>query len=423
MKKLLGVSLVAVFAATPLIAGAEVSTETVTLNNVVATTSFVQGAYNDLADHVNTNIGAINTNTSAINTLNGNASTTGSVAKSIKDNAASGSFDAEENYTAGTIGHAIKNTSATAIAGLNATESQTGAAANGGLNLSITEANGLITSISGSVDSGTYGAYGAASAAQTAAEDYAKDGSHFTSGTVAKTALASGVQSSLDLADSAVQSITTGATNGTVSVDGTDVPVYGLGTAAYAASNTFATAGSAAAAQTAAESYMDGKQLTVSTTWKSNATGTASLINTPSTFDYSQLISVNGDFTKYRSIDDSNNSDDITGLELGEWEVGWTNIGTAKGTSMCSSTGNDGEFVSYETTTDPLSADGETKSCWCKMTGFTDKDNTIYNQSSLWVYYNSLSTAYYCARSCAYVCGRDVRSLSAMRSGLFGSVQ
>jgi len=71
-----------------------------------------------------------------------------------------------------------------------------------------------------------------------------------TDGTITKTKLASGVQSSLDAADSALQAsdITTGATNGTISVDGTDVAVYGLGTAAYTASTAYDASGSAQAA-------------------------------------------------------------------------------------------------------------------------------------------------------------------------------
>ena len=43
-------------------------------------------------------------------------------------------------------------------------------------------------------------------------------------------------------ANSAVQSVTEGATNGTVSVDGTDVAVHGLGSAAYTDSTAYATA-------------------------------------------------------------------------------------------------------------------------------------------------------------------------------------
>ena len=70
-----------------------------------------------------------------------------------------------------------------------------------------------------------------------------------TDGTITKTKLASGVQSSLDAADSALQAsdITTGSTNGTISVDGTNVAVYGLGTAAYTASTAYDASGSAQA--------------------------------------------------------------------------------------------------------------------------------------------------------------------------------
>lgn len=72
-------------------------------------------------------------------------------------------------------------------------------------------------------------------------------------GNVTKAKLAIAVQSSLDAADSALQSadITTGATNGTVAVDGTDVAVKGLGTAAYTESSAYDAAGSANAVKTA----------------------------------------------------------------------------------------------------------------------------------------------------------------------------
>ena len=67
-------------------------------------------------------------------------------------------------------------------------------------------------------------------------------------GNVTKVKLAQGVQDSLDLADSAVQSVVEGATNGTVAVDGTDVAVHGLGSAAYTASTAYEAAGSIATA-------------------------------------------------------------------------------------------------------------------------------------------------------------------------------
>lgn len=55
-----------------------------------------------------------------------------------------------------------------AIAALDATVSQTAAAANGQLALSVTETDGKITAVSGSITANTYDAYGAADAVKTA---------------------------------------------------------------------------------------------------------------------------------------------------------------------------------------------------------------------------------------------------------------
>ena len=77
-----------------------------------------------------------------------------------------------------------------------------------------------------------YGAKAAATAAQATADSkYSKP-----SGGIPKTDLASAVQTSLGKADSSVQSVATGSTNGTVSVDGTDVKVKGLADLAYKSS-------------------------------------------------------------------------------------------------------------------------------------------------------------------------------------------
>lgn len=75
-------------------------------------------------------------------------------------------------------------------------------------------------------------------------------------GSITKAKLATAVQDSLDAADSALQAadITEGATNGTIAVDGTDVAVHGLGTAAYTASTAYATAAQGALADTALQS-------------------------------------------------------------------------------------------------------------------------------------------------------------------------
>ena len=54
-------------------------------------------------------------------------------------------------------------------------------------------------------------------------------------------------------ADSAVKSVVEGSTNGTVSVDGTDVAVHGLGSAAYTESSAYATAAQGTKAETAGQ--------------------------------------------------------------------------------------------------------------------------------------------------------------------------
>ena len=66
-------------------------------------------------------------------------------------------------------------------------------------------------------------------------------------GSIAKNKLAASVQTSLGKADTAVQpsGITEGATNGTIAVNGTDVAVHGLGTAAYTATTAYDASGQA----------------------------------------------------------------------------------------------------------------------------------------------------------------------------------
>ena len=75
-------------------------------------------------------------------------------------------------------------------------------------------------------------------------------------GNVTKAKLATAVQASLDKADSAVQSVVTGTGNGSISVDGSDVQVKGLASAAYTDSTAYDAAGSAAAVQTALENAL-----------------------------------------------------------------------------------------------------------------------------------------------------------------------
>ena len=64
-------------------------------------------------------------------------------------------------------------------------------------------------------------------------------------GNVTKVKLAQSVQDSLDAADTAVQSVVEGDTNGTIKVDGSTVAVHGLDTAAYQPASAFDAAGAA----------------------------------------------------------------------------------------------------------------------------------------------------------------------------------
>ena len=67
--------------------------------------------------------------------------------------------------------------------------------------------------------------------------------SKIADGNVTKAKLHADVQDSLDKADSAVQSVISGTANGTIAVDGTDVAVTGLGSAAYTNADVYDAAG------------------------------------------------------------------------------------------------------------------------------------------------------------------------------------
>lgn len=76
-------------------------------------------------------------------------------------------------------------------------------------------------------------------------------------GNVTYAKLAADIQTSLGLADSAVQSVVEGTTNGTITVDGTEVKVHGLGDAAFKQASDFDAAGAAAQALKDAKDYAD----------------------------------------------------------------------------------------------------------------------------------------------------------------------
>jgi hypothetical protein len=109
--------------------------------------------------------------------------------------------------------------------------------------------------------------------------------------------LSQGVQDSLDAADSALQAadIAEGSTNGTISVNNTDVPVHGLGTAAYKAETYFQPAGSYKTTQTAVEDpTASGNSLTFIATLTQNANGevavTKKTVQVASTSDIDEIF-------------------------------------------------------------------------------------------------------------------------------------
>ena len=118
MKKVLGISLVAVLAATPLMARADnelTAAKTIasditplSTSGALTTQAYVQGAYNAA-------LGQIRTVNDAVTVLNGNVGQAGSVLKAVKDTAATASFSNNTDYASGTIGYAIKNTSEVAL--------------------------------------------------------------------------------------------------------------------------------------------------------------------------------------------------------------------------------------------------------------------------------------------------------------------
>ena len=97
---------------------------------------------------------------------------------------------------------------------------------------------------------------GSVTAAELAAD--AVTTAKIADGNVTLAKLAADIQTSLGKADSAVQSVIEGTTNGTISVDGEEVKVHGLSDAAFKAANEFDAAGAANKALEDAKKYADG---------------------------------------------------------------------------------------------------------------------------------------------------------------------
>lgn len=97
--------------------------------------------------------------------------------------------------------------------------------------------------------------------AQVSGKNVSAQGDAYVSATASNNtvtvAATDATKASLALADSAVQKVETGASNGTIKVDGTEVSVAGLKSAAFVETTAFDAAGAATTAETNAKAYAD----------------------------------------------------------------------------------------------------------------------------------------------------------------------
>lgn len=155
-----------------------------------------------------------------------------------------------------------------AIGELDANVTSAAVEAGKGLQVQVVEEDGKVktVAVTGNFDE-SYDAKGAAAAAETAAKTAAAQDAT-TKASAAETNakkhaddLNTAMDARMDVVEAqaagAVQDVTSGTANGTVSVDGTDVNVTGLKSAAFADANSFDAAGSATAAQKNATDYTD----------------------------------------------------------------------------------------------------------------------------------------------------------------------
>ena len=293
MKKLLGISLVAILTAAPMMAAAGVgdvvagdpgstasgaaaatnppkyALKTETANDgKVATAGYVKGAYNAAIKAVNklqdtkqdtiSDLETIRTNASAgANALQASDITEGTTDGTIKvkgtavpvHGLGSAAYTASTAYATAAQGTTAETTAATvATYGDIVTHDASEFATTGDIANMVTSAGPGISKSGSkvSVDLTSNGGLETTGSGDAATLGVKVDGTTIEKSAQGALQVKSGVYATAAqgaLADSAVQSVAEGSTNGTVSVDGTDVPVHGLGTAAYTASTAYESAG------------------------------------------------------------------------------------------------------------------------------------------------------------------------------------
>lgn len=147
-------------------------------------------------------------------------------------------------------------------------------------------------------------------------------------------------------ADTAIQSVTTGSTNGTISVDSSDVSVYGLGSAAYTNSSSYATSSQGTKADSAIQSVkVNGSALTPDANKAVDITAVTSVNN---------VSPVNGNVTISTS-DITNDSNFIANTSTGS--SGLTILGTANTQTGAINIGQDSTSTNSFATAIGYSAD------------------------------------------------------------------
>jgi hypothetical protein len=139
-------------------------------------------------------------------------------------------------------------------------------------------------------------------------------------GNVTKAKLSTTVQASLDKADSAVQKVVTGTANGTVAVDGTDVAVKGLGSAAYTEASAYDAAGTAASKVAELKESVDANAANI-TTIMGDKTVTGSIKQQVSSMQTSLSNSIGDVEGRVSDIEDKDSDFEtrIAALENVEW--------------------------------------------------------------------------------------------------------
>ena len=203
----------------------------------------------------------------------------------------------------------------------------------------------------------------------------------------------SDIRSGASAGATAVQSVSTGSTNGTISVDGTDVSVKGLGSAAYTASTAYATSSQGAKADTAVQ---PSDLATVATS--GSYTDLLNQPTIPTVNDATLTIQKNGtNVATFTANSSTNATANITvptqASDIGAQEtlVSGTNIKTINSTSLLGSgdisipslpsqTGNNGKFL----TTDGSSASWATVNALPSQTGQNGKFLTTDGTDASW---------------------------------------